>query len=303
MEKIRFYTQLAALFLSNCRLFITRANPIYSGVGKYICFPGLNCYSCPAAAMSCPLGALQNFMAGLRINLANGQPLFGIYVLGSLGIIASMLGRMPCAWLCPFGFLQDWLFRVRVPKMGFWRPLALGRYLFLILFVVVLPLALVDQAGFGSTWFCKYVCPAGTLEAGLPLLAIEPALRRLVGALFYFKLGLLVFFMLWSSVTLRPFCRAVCPLGLILGFFNRYSWLRLKFHGDRCVDCKACLRTCPVGVRFADGSDDINSSKCIRCLRCYNLCPGGAVTVRFSKFELLEANGERQTQGCDCNQK
>ena len=283
MEKLRRFIQLVSAFIANCRLWITQSNPIYTGPVKHICFPGINCYSCPAAIASCPLGAIQNTLASLKTNLAIGKTSLGLYILGYIGMIGAVIGRAPCGWLCPFGFLQDILFKTtRIRKLPFWRPLAYGRYLFLFLFVIILPLLVTDAAGYGQTWFCKFICPAGTLEAGLPLMLIDPGLREMAGKLFFSKTTLLIIIILWSTVNMRPFCRAICPLGLIFGFFNKISWLRLKFHDDVCVECKACELICPTGVSFADGRDDINSTKCIRCMRCLNLCPGGAVTIEFS---------------------
>lgn len=293
MERTRRLVQLITALIANSRLWITPSNPIYTGPLKAICFPGLNCYSCPAAIGACPLGALQNVFATLKMNLQIGKPNFGLYVLGSIGLVASLFGRMPCAWFCPFGLFQEIIYKLRIPKLPFWRPLSYGRYIFLILFVLILPIFITDMAGYGETWFCKYICPAGTLEAGLPLLALKPELRNIVGPLFFNKVALLIFFILWSTVNLRPFCRVVCPLGLIFGMFNHISWMRLKFRHDACVECHACELVCPTGVSFADGRDDINSDKCIRCMRCYNLCPGGAVTVEFSKdrrFSVDEDN-------------
>ena len=299
MERFRRFIQFISAFVANSRLWITPSNPIYTGPIKQICFPGLNCYSCPAAISSCPLGALQNVLASLKMNLQLGKPGLGLYILGSLGMMGAVVGRAPCAWFCPFGLFQDILYKVvRVPKLSFWRPLAWGRYVFLFLFVIILPVFVLDAAGFGQTWFCKFICPVGTLEAGLPLLAIDSGLRSAVGALFFSKLALLVLFIIWSMVNHRPFCRAVCPLGLIFGFFNRVSWLQLRFNRDVCVECYACEIICPTGVSFADGRDDINSTKCIRCMRCFNLCPGGAITVEFSKTRR-RSRGE----GCTCHQE
>ena len=300
MERFRHLIQLISAFVANCRLFITPSNPIYKGPLKHVCFPGLNCYSCPATPWACPLGALQSVFANLKANLAVGKINLGLYVLGSLGVVASLVGRMPCGWFCPFGLLQDILFKVRLPKLELWRPLTWVRYPSLIFLVIILPIFLTDRFGFGQTWFCKYLCPAGTLEAGVPLLIMSPELRSAIGTLFYSKFALMGMFILWSMVTIRPFCRTLCPLGLILGLFNRVSWLRLRFNGNTCVDCHACELICPTGVFFSTGKDNINSTKCIRCLRCYVLCPGGAVTIEFSSI----MKGELENiEGCDCNQK
>ncbi len=300
MERFRRIIQLLSAFFANSRLFVTPSNPIYRGPLKHVCFPGLNCYSCPASPWACPLGALQNVLSNFKANLSAGKFNIGFYIIGSLGIIGSLIGRMPCGWFCPFGLLQDLLFKVRLPKLEFWRPLSFGRYVALFGLVIILPMFWLDRFGFGQTWFCKYICPAGTLEAGLPLLAMVPELRSMVGTLFFSKLTILILFIVWSMVTLRPFCRAICPLGLIFGFFNRFSWLRLKFNRDTCVDCYACELVCPTGVYFATGKDDINSTKCIRCFRCYSLCPGGAVTIEFSSIMKGRYEG---IEGSDCNQE
>ncbi len=300
MERFRQLIQLISAFVANCRLLITPSNPIYKGPLKHVCFPGLNCYSCPATPWACPLGALQSAFASLKANLAAGKINLGLYVIGSLGVVASLVGRMPCGWFCPFGLFQDILFRIRLPKLELWRPLTWGRYLSLIFLVIILPIFLTDKFGYGQTSFCKYLCPAGTLEAGIPLLIMSPELRSAIGTLFYGKFALMGLFIFWSMVTIRPFCRTLCPLGLILGLFNKVSWLRLRFHQNTCVDCHACELICPTGVFFATGRDDINSTKCIRCFRCYALCPGGAVTIEFSSI----MKGELENiEGCDCNQK
>lgn len=299
MEITRRIVQLLALLAANPWLssFWNR-RPIYQGPLKNICFPGLNCYSCPAAAMACPLGAMQNFISTLAINIKSGifQP--GFYVIGTLGIVGSLVGRAPCAWLCPFGLFQEVIYKLPVKKRDIWRPLRAGRYLFLIFFVLLFPLLILDETGFGRTWFCKYVCPAGTIEAGIPLLVMMPPLREAAGWLFVHKVSVLLIIMAWSSMTLRPFCRTICPLGLVLGWFNRVSWLKLKFKKDRCVECRVCTAICPAGVSFYDGRDDINSSHCIRCMRCLNICPGASLEVSFSPVLKEEVEDEEKTCSC-----
>jgi len=281
MERLRRKSQYLFTLLANAYWLFPWKSPIYQGPLKKICFPGLNCHSCPAATTSCPLGAFQNLLATFRPSIQMGQLHIGAYVLGSLGIIGSVAGRMPCGWICPFGLLQKWLFLLPVPKLSFWRPLRIGPYLFLIVFVVLLPLLVVDSLGYGSVWFCKYVCPAGTLEAGIPLLSLDQGLRSAAGWLFAYKFIVLVLLLTWCSFTSRPFCRAICPLGAIYGLFNRVSWLRLRFHPDRCVQCEACLTICPTDVSFYNGLDDLNSAACIRCLRCFSICPSNAISLEF----------------------
>jgi polyferredoxin len=267
MPGLRRWIQVAATLLSNGYWLFPWGESLYRGPLKTVCLPGLNCYSCPAATGACPLGALQHFLAELRPGFAAGQPRPGLYVAGLLGFSGSLVGRMPCAWLCPFGLLQEWLHRIPSPKLPVPRVLSWLKYLFLALFVIVLPLWAVDEFGYGMTWFCKFICPAGTLEAGIPLLILEPELRSLVGWLFYAKLSILALFLAWMVVSRRPFCRTACPLGAIYSLFNKHSAFRLVHHPDRCTHCRACFNDCPMGVKVYEGANQLDCIRCLRCLR------------------------------------
>ena len=78
---------------------------IYRGKLKLLCMPGLNCYSCPGALGSCPIGSLQAV-------LDSGKFRFSCYVLGFLVLFGAVLGRFVCGWLCPFGLVQDLLHKI-----------------------------------------------------------------------------------------------------------------------------------------------------------------------------------------------
>ncbi len=288
MQKLRRLSQYLSALMANSYWLFPWRTAIYQGVLKHVCFPGLNCYSCPAAITSCPLGALQNFLATLRVSLSSGQFHFGSYVLGTIGLAGTAVGRMPCGWICPFGLIQELLFSLSPLRYSPWRPLRWGPYVFLGLFVIVLPLTVVDSMGYGSTWFCKYVCPAGTLEAGLPLILMRPGLRRALGWLFVHKLIVLLVILGASVVISRPFCRMICPLGALYGILNHFSWFQLTFDADRCVGCKACRTVCPTEVSFFDGRDNINSAACVRCLKCVSICPTRAVGMDFGLMTTVK---------------
>ena len=276
MEVLRRWVQALATVLSNGYVMFPFTKTIYQGRLKAFCVPGLNCYSCPAAAGACPIGALQNFFAFLQVGWRQGTCLTGFYVIGFLGLLGGFVGRMPCAWLCPFGLLQELLYRIPSPKKEIPPFLSWGKYGFLLFFVILFPLFLLDEFGYGITWFCKFVCPAGTLEAGLPLMGLQPGLRELAGALFSLKVSILVAVVAAAVIVRRPFCRVVCPLGAFYSLFNRGSLFRMAYHPDRCIHCGACSRNCPMGVAPYLGP---NGKDCIRCLKCvYQSCPAGALS-------------------------
>ncbi|MEG0324153.1 MAG: 4Fe-4S binding protein, partial [Raoultibacter sp.] len=213
----RHIIQLLAVILYNLNFEGFATGTIYKGATKGVCAPGLNCYSCPGAIGSCPIGSLQAAL------VASDQKL-PLYIVGTILAFGALLGRTVCGWLCPFGFLQDLLDKIPLPKLrkGAWsRVLSWGKYLVLAVLVVAAPLFLYHTTGIGTPAFCAYLCPAGTLQAGIPLVAMDESLQTMVGSLFDWKIGLLVVVLLACLFIYRPFCRFLCPLGALYSFFNR----------------------------------------------------------------------------------
>jgi ferredoxin-type protein NapH len=273
----RWFQSIAAL-LFNLQIPLFFKGLIYQGPTKGICIPVLNCYSCPAAMGACPVGALQNSLANMRANLSMARYHLGFYVIGFLGMAGALAGRIPCGWLCPFGWLQEMMYKLPFPKLKIPYFLTYLRYVILAVFVIGMPVLILDAAGYGQTWFCKLICPAGTLEAGVPLVAARSILRQQLGWLFSWKIALLFFFLLWMMASMRPFCRTICPLGTILGFFNRISFFQMSVDDELCTECGICSLKCPMDLTPWKKP---NHSQCIRCLHCSNSCPYGAISHSF----------------------
>ena len=79
---------------------------IYRGKFKPICMPGLNCYSCPGALGSCPIGSLQAVLDSRQV------PVFLLCRWAFWCCFGAVLGRFVCGWLCPFGLVQDLLHKI-----------------------------------------------------------------------------------------------------------------------------------------------------------------------------------------------
>lgn len=249
---------------------------IFKGSGKKLCLPGLNCYSCPGALGSCPIGSLQAVLGSPKYQ-------FSYYVIGMIMAFGAFFGRFVCGFLCPFGLVQDLLHKIpfpvkiRVLKMeSFLRSL---KYIILVLFVIILPMTAVNIIGMGDPWFCKWICPSGTLLGGIPLVFRNPALKSAIGFLFGWKMFLLLFTVVFSIVIYRPFCRYLCPLGAIYGCFNKVSIYRYQVDEEKCVGCKKCQNVCEFNLPVYK---EPNSSQCIRCGKCKNECPKGAIDTTFS---------------------
>lgn len=266
----RLLAQIGFFILQNPFLknFIT--GEIYKGDIKNVCAPGLNCYSCPAAAASCPIGAIQLFLAGVRHGVS-------LYVAGFLLTAGVVFGRFICGFVCPMGLLQDLAYSVKTPKLLLrLRFLRYLKYAVLAVFVVILPLALANElSGLGQPWFCKYICPSGTIFGAIPLLAVNGFLRKFAGAQFIFKLSLAIGVLAAAVFIFRAFCRVLCPLGAIYSLFNKISVLRMRCDRDKCVSCGSCAKACPARLEPASQP---NSPECVRCGKCANACPKNALT-------------------------
>lgn len=266
--------QFLAAFLSNANLPGFSSGRIWQGESKSICVPGLNCYSCPGALGACPLGSLQNTLAGTALR-------FPAYALGLLVLFGVLLGRTVCGWLCPFGLVQELLYKVPVPKFkknAFTSRLTYLKYLVGLIFVVALPVIILFTTGTGSPAFCSFICPAGTLEAALPLLATHPELRAGLGGLFLLKATILVAVLGSACFIYRPFCRFLCPLGAWYGFFNKFAYFGIKVDKLRCNHCGACARYCKMDVKLA------GDKECICCGNCRKICPHQAISLGLKKY-------------------
>ena len=267
----------ALLFNANLKGFVT--GNIYQGGTKQFCAPGINCYSCPGAIGACPLGSLQGSFS------ADHSTIY--YVGGILLLYSLMFGRMICGWLCPFGLVQELVYKVKTPKLKkspVTRILSYLKYVILVFFVFIVPIMYAFRDTPLPT-FCKYICPAGTLEGGIGLLsnAVNESYFSMLGPLFTWKFLLMVSILVGSIFIFRLFCRFICPLGALYGLFNKISFFGIKVDSHKCTDCGLCQAHCKVDIRHA------GDQECISCGECVSVCPTKAIVWKGPKV-LLKAN-------------
>ena len=266
----------ALLFNANLKGFST--GRIYQGGSKSVCVPGINCYSCPGAVGACPLGSLQGSFSADRSTL--------YYVGGILLLYCILFGRMICGWLCPFGLIQDLLYKIKVPKLKkspVTRVLSYLKYVILIFFVFIVPV-LYAFRDTPLPAFCKYICPAGTLEGGLALLSnrANDSYFEMLGPLFTWKFLLMISIVVGSLFIFRLFCRFLCPLGALYGLFNKLSVFGVKVEEAKCTHCNLCVSQCKLDIRH------VSDQECISCGECIEVCPTKAISWKGSRIFLKQ---------------
>lgn len=270
----------ALLYNANIKGFFN--GRIYKGATKNACVPGLNCYSCPGAVGSCPLGALQNALAASGTRAPT-------YIFGIIILFGLLLGRTVCGFLCPVGLGQELLYKIKTPKLKksrATRVLSYFKYVLLIALVIVVPLV------YFAPGFCEFICPAGTFEGGVGLLSNKTnrGLLAILGPLFTWKFMLLVLIVVGSIFVFRIFCRFLCPLGALYGFFCRIALLGVKLDKNKCTDCGLCIGVCKMDTK------KVGDHECIQCGECISVCPSKAISWKGSKLFVRDNDEDAPAQ-------
>ena len=278
---IQLYTAL--LYNAHIKGFIT--GNIYTGTGKVLCVQGLNFYSCPGAIGACPLGALQNAIA----SSGSRTP---AYIIGILMLCGLILGRTICGYLCPTGLVQELLHKIPTPKLkksAFTRVLSYLKYVLLAVFVLLIPMWYGMQS-LPVPAFCKYICPTGTLEGAVGLLAnpVNADKYSMLGVLFVRKFLILGLIVVVCVFVHRAFCRFLCPLGAIYGLFSKVAIIGVKVEATKCIDCGRCVSHCPMDIRH------VSDHECVHCGRCIPVCPTGAIRFQAGKYTV-----ESKSSSCE----
>jgi polyferredoxin len=229
--------------------------------------------------------------------LLNGLSTRALYrgLLWSLAILIPtlFLGRFFCGWICPLGTLNHFFGNLRSERKrgrallesNRYKPWQKLKYYILIagLAAALLGsgiLGLLDPISLAIRSFTLAVFPglnyAFERTAHIGLFSLKQP---------HFRQALLMAAVLLTVLALnlrvtRFWCRALCPLGALLGAASRWSLLRLEKDGARCGDCNRCLLHCQGGDDPVPGSR-WRKSECHLCLNCVGDCPEAGLVFRF----------------------
>ncbi len=222
-------------------------------------------------AQAAAMGLQPNPVAALRAVLS--RLILPVELPPGAGIVATMLpiavlvlllvagwvsNKAICGWVCPLGLLQSLVGRAPVPK---WRP------------------------SFRLTNSVRAAAVV-TLVAGMAIAGIDVIGLADPFSLFSFNFStaaivLIIALIAASIVIYRPWCRFLCPFGLVSWVVEQGSLLRPRIDREVCIDCKRCVAACPSSAMAGFYGSSRLHADCFACGRCVAACPqAGALEWR-----------------------
>ena len=229
-----------------------------------------------------------------------------VVVVAVLVVLTLVFGRIYCSVICPLGVLQDLLARLnrKRNKYSYSKELRWLRYAVLVVFVVA------AVAGVGSLFQLLAPYSAFGRIATMVLQPLWMLGNNVLGFLaeradsyaFYTvdvwvkSMPVLVIAVVTLLVLLvlawrggRTYCNTICPVGTILSFFARFSWLKIRFADDKCRNCSLCSRNCKAAC-IDYKTHSVDYSRCVVCGNCIDSCKFGALKYSRQARRLGEAS-------------
>lgn len=216
-----------------------------------------------------------------------------VIVVVALVVLTLIFGRIYCSVICPLGILQDLLARLRRKKnkYSYSKEKKWLRYPVLVVFVVAAVASigslfqlLAPYSAYGriATMIFQPIWKACNNLLAMVAERIDSyafygvdTWMRSLPVLVIAVVTLVVLFILACRGG-RTYCNTICPVGTILSFFARFSWLKIRFDVDKCKNCSLCSKNCKAAcIDFK--THTVDYSRCVACGNCIDSCKFGAL--------------------------
>ncbi len=246
-------------------------------------------------------GTLQEYFGWMvKLQFLPAVLALNVVVIIALLALTLVFGRIYCSVICPMGVFQDvvaWVSRLFKKKnpYSYSKPKTILRYAVLAVFVIALVAGvgslvalLAPYSSYGRivTNLLQPVYIAGNnVLAGIAesrgnydFYTVEYWMRGLPTLIV--AICSLVVVVVLACVGGRTYCNTICPVGTVLGFFARFSWLKPYIDADKCKNCQKCAKNCKAAaINIQKGqAPTIDYSRCVTCGNCLEQCSFGALT-------------------------
>lgn len=234
-------------------------------------------------------------------------------------LLALVFGRIYCSVICPLGVMQDVInwFRSKVgPKksrknrFGYSAPRTVIRIAVLVGFVALVALGFMSIAALIEP-YSEYGRIASTFlapiyDGGNNLLADMAQARDSYAFHHVTPAAVMVPSLIVAGVTLlivggmawfggRDYCNTICPVGTVLGYISKYSWLKPVIDVSKCNGCKKCARNCKAKCIDPD-AHTIDYTRCVACMDCLNNCSTGAIKYTSRRYSVKSDDKSKSSE-------
>ena len=237
-------------------------------------------------------------------------------VVVALVILTLVFGRIYCSVICPLGVFQDILarFHRKKNKYSYSKEVRWLRYPVLVVFVIALVtgvgsvfqlLAPYSSYGriatmiFQPLWMLGNNVLAAIAERAdsYAFYSVDVWMKSLPVLIIALVTLILLFVLAWRGG--RTYCNTICPVGTILSFISRFSFLKIRFDADKCKNCSMCSKNCKAAC-IDYKTHTVDYSRCVVCGNCISNCKFGALKYSKGIFISKESGNQgKSTQSVD----
>ena len=216
-----------------------------------------------------------------------------VIVVVALVLLTLVFGRIYCSVICPLGIFQDVLarFHRKKNKYSYSAELKWLRYPMLMVFVIAgvsgvgsLFQLLAPYSAYGriATMIFQPIWKFGNNLLAMvaehyesyAFYSVDTWMRSLPVFIIAAVTVVVLFVLAWRGG--RTYCNTICPVGTILSFFARFSWMKIRFDEDKCKNCSLCSKNCKAAcIDFK--THTVDYSRCVVCGNCIDSCKFGAL--------------------------
>ena len=262
-------------------------------------------------------GTLHTWLGWMaKIQLLPAVLALNVVVIVALAVLTLVFGRIYCSVICPLGIFQDVLARLRRKKnkYGYSKEVRWLRYPVLALGVgcwvlgvgtVVQLLAPYSAFGRIATMLMQPLWMLGNNVLGFlaeradsyAFYTVDVWMKSL--PVFIIALVTLVVLAVLAWRGGRTYCNTICPVGTVLSFLARFSWLKVRFDEEKCRNCSMCSKNCKAAC-IDYKTHSVDYSRCVVCGNCIDKCKFGALHYDNAILhKRREERGERRENAND----
>ncbi len=222
-------------------------------------------------------------------------------VVIALLLLTLIFGRVYCSVICPLGVMQDifaWMGRkAKKNRYTYSSEKRWLRGIMLLLFTIslvmggsVLVQLLAPYSAYGRIannllaplwqWGNNGLAYLAERADSYAFYATEVWIRS--GITFGVAIATLLILGILSWRGGRTYCNTICPVGTVLGYIARFSWLKPVIDHDKCNKCGLCARNCKAScINSKEGQ--IDYTRCVACMDCIGTCKKNAISYHHGK--------------------